>query len=87
MRRARRVRRRADALAAAASSLEDERRMLLRYREFFQAFEALAGRELTWPDGQAFYVVLRAGAGGAADGTRQKRLEDAVGGGCRVAAP
>ena len=38
---------------------------LLRYREFFQAFETLIGQELTWPDGQAFYVVLRAGAGGA----------------------
>lgn len=78
-RRARRVRRRADALASAASSLEGERALLLRYREFFQVFEALAGRELTWPDGQAFYVVLRAGPSAAlADLTR--RLEEALGG-------
>jgi len=65
VRRARRVRRRAESLAHTQAALEDERRLLLRYREFFQAFEALVGQELTWPDGQAFYVVLRAGAGGA----------------------
>jgi V/A-type H+/Na+-transporting ATPase subunit I len=79
MRRARRVRRHADALAQARSALEDERSLLLRYREFFQAFEALVGHELTWPDGQAFYVVLRAGAGGALTELR-RRLEEAVGG-------
>ena len=79
MRRARHVRRRADALLQATSALEDERSLLLRYREFFQAFEALVGHELTWPDGQAFYVVLRAGAGGALAELR-RRLEDAVGG-------
>jgi V/A-type H+-transporting ATPase subunit I len=76
-RRARRVRRRADALALATSSLEDERSLLLRYREFFQVFETLIGRELTWPDGQAFYVVLRAGAGGAV-GELRRRLEEAL---------
>ncbi|HET7219677.1 MAG TPA: V-type ATPase 116kDa subunit family protein, partial [Vicinamibacterales bacterium] len=79
MRRARQVRRQADALAQATSALEDERSLLLRYREFFQAFEALVGHELTWPDGQAFYVVLRAGAGGALTELR-RRLEEAVGG-------
>ena len=79
IRRARNVRRQADALALATSALEDERSLLLRYREFFQAFEALVGHELTWPDGQAFYVVLRAGAGGALTALRQ-RLEEAVGG-------
>ena len=79
MRRARRVRRQADALALATSALEDERSLLLRYREFFQAFEALVGHELTWPDGQAFYVVLRAGAGAALPELR-RRLEEAVGG-------
>ena len=39
--------------------------MLLRYQEFFSAFEPLLARELAWPDGHAFYVVLRAGAGDA----------------------
>jgi V/A-type H+-transporting ATPase subunit I len=77
--RARRLRRRAEALALAQGALEDERSLLLRYREFFQVFEALAGHELTWRDGQAFYVVLRAGAGGALPELR-RRLEDAVGG-------
>jgi len=79
MRRARRVRRQADALAQATSALEDERSLLLRYREFFQAFEALVGHELTWPDGQAFYVILRAGAGSALTELK-RRLEEAVGG-------
>ena len=79
VRRARRTRRQADALALTTASLEEERSLLLRYREFFQGFEALAGHELTWPDGQAFYVVLRAGAGSALAELRH-RLEEAVGG-------
>jgi V/A-type H+-transporting ATPase subunit I len=77
-RRARRVRRRAEAVASAQSRLADERARLLRYREFFEAFESLAGRELTWPDGQACYVVLRAGTGTALT-ELERRLEDAVG--------
>jgi V/A-type H+-transporting ATPase subunit I len=79
VRRARHLRRRADALASTISSLEDERSLLIRYREFFQVFEALVGRELTWPDGQAFYVVLRAGAGTALTDLR-RHLEEALGG-------
>jgi V/A-type H+-transporting ATPase subunit I len=79
VRRAHRARRRADALALATASLEDERSLLVRYREFFQVFEALAGHELAWPDGQAFYVVLRAGAGSVLAELR-RRLEEAVGG-------
>ncbi|MFO0597985.1 MAG: V-type ATPase 116kDa subunit family protein [Myxococcaceae bacterium] len=59
---ARRTRRAAARLERHRAALDDERVMLLRYREFFTAFEALVGHELTWPDGQAFYVVLRAGA-------------------------
>jgi V/A-type H+-transporting ATPase subunit I len=78
VRRARRLRRRSEALAQARSRLEDERAVLLRYREFFQVFETLAGHELTWPDGQAFYVVLRAGTGAALIELGQ-RLGDAVG--------
>ena len=39
--RARRVRRRADALTVRRASFEGERALLLRYREFFQVFEAL----------------------------------------------
>jgi V/A-type H+-transporting ATPase subunit I len=78
VRRARRARRRADRLALAQSRLEDERASLLRYREFFQVFEALAGHELTWPDGQAFYVVLRAGTGTALT-ELEHRLEEAAG--------
>jgi V/A-type H+-transporting ATPase subunit I len=77
-RRVRRVRRRAEALASAQSRLDDERARLVRYCEFFQGFESLAGRELTWPDGQAFYVVLRAGTGTAMT-ELERRLEDAVG--------
>jgi V/A-type H+-transporting ATPase subunit I len=78
-RRARRVRRRAEALTASATALDEERTLLLRYREFFSAFESLAGRGLTWPDGQAFYVVMRAGAGAALVELR-RQLEEALGG-------
>ena len=79
LRRARRVRRRADAIARSEASLEGERSLLLRYREFFEVFEALARGELTWPDGQAFYVVLRAGARATLTELK-RRLEQAVGG-------
>jgi V/A-type H+-transporting ATPase subunit I len=79
VRRARLVRRRADALASAASALDDERSLLLRYREFFRVFETLVGQELAWPDGQAFYVILRAGAGSAI-GELRRRLEEALAG-------
>jgi V/A-type H+-transporting ATPase subunit I len=79
LRRARRIRRDADRLVRARTNLEDERVLLLRYREFFQAFESLVGHELTWPDGQAFYVVLRSGAGSALAELRRS-LETAVSG-------
>ncbi len=75
---ARRMRRQAEALAAAIAALEDERVLLLRYREFFAAFEPLLGHEMTWPDGRAFYVVLRAGAADAV-GRLKTSLEAAVG--------
>ena len=75
---ARRARRKAAALATRTAALEDERVMLLRYRDFFAAFTGLLGHELSWPDGQAFYVVLRKGAAGAVLELR-KSLEAAVG--------
>lgn len=78
-RRARRVRRHAVRLHLARAGLEDERVLLLRYQEFFEAFESLVGHELTWPDGQAFYVVLRAGAGSALSELK-RTLETAVSG-------
>ena len=77
--RAGRARRKAEKLARATAALEDERTLLRRYAEFFKAFEALLGEELGWPDGHAFYVVLRAGAADAADRLRAS-LEAAVGG-------
>ena len=79
VRRARRIRRQAERLHLAEAALDDERLLLLRYREFFQAFESLVGHELTWPDGQAFYVVLRRGAQ-AALGELKRSLEAAVSG-------
>ena len=77
--RARRVRRRADAVTAKRASLEEERALLLRYREFFKVFEVLAGQEVTWPDGQAFYIVLKAGVEAVLPDLR-RRLDEAVGG-------
>jgi vacuolar-type H+-ATPase subunit I/STV1 len=79
VRRARRVRRRADALTVTRASLEEQRSLLLRYGEFFRVFEALAGYELTWPDGQVFYVVLKAGAESVLPDLK-RRLDEAVGG-------
>jgi V/A-type H+-transporting ATPase subunit I len=79
VRRARRIRRHSGAIERSHVALEDERGLLLRYREFFLVFEALAGGELTWPDGQAFYVVLRAGASATLKELK-RRLDDAVGG-------
>jgi V/A-type H+-transporting ATPase subunit I len=61
------------------TALEDERTLLLRYQEFFQVFEALARRDLTWPDGQAFYVVLRP-EGGNIVAELTRRLEEALDG-------
>lgn len=57
-----RVRRQAERLARTAGALADERVLLKRYEEFFHAFESLLGHELSWPDGHAFYVVVREGA-------------------------
>jgi len=76
---ARRTRRKAEALARQQSALADERVLLLRYREFFRAFAPLLDRELTWPDGHAFYVVLREGAGDRVERLRAS-LEAAVDG-------
>lgn len=75
---ARRLRRRAEWLRNRRSALDDQRTALLRYREFFAAFESLIGHELAWPDGKAFYVVLRAGAARAVDELREA-LTKAVG--------
>jgi V/A-type H+/Na+-transporting ATPase subunit I len=57
-----RVRRRADRLALRAQALADERTLLVRYEEFFRAFESLLGHELAWPDSRAFYLIVRAGS-------------------------
>jgi len=75
---ARRLRRASGKVMKARAALDDERVMLLRYREFFSAFESLIGHELTWPDGKAFYVVLRAGSATAL-GELRKALTKAVG--------
>jgi V/A-type H+-transporting ATPase subunit I len=77
--RARRARRKAERIAHAIAALEDERTVLLRYEEFFRAFEPLLDSELAWPDGRAFYVVLRAGAADAVHRLRAS-LEAAVDG-------
>lgn len=79
VRRARQLRRRAERLHQSRAALDDERVLLLRYREFFDAFESLIGHELTWPDGQAFYVVLRAGAASAL-AELKRSIETAVSG-------
>jgi V/A-type H+-transporting ATPase subunit I len=74
-----RTRRRAERLAHAVTALGDERVLLLRYREFFRAFEPLLGHELGWPDGHAFYVVMRVGAAEAVDRLRASLDEAGLG--------
>lgn len=77
--RAGRVRREAERIQRALSSLADERSLLVRYEEFFRAFESLLGRELAWPEARAFYVIVRAGAEDMVPQLR-KSLETAVDG-------
>lgn len=74
---ARRVRRQAERLARDIAALDDERVLLLRYREFFAVFEQL-GHALIQPDRHAFYVVLRAGAADAVERLRSS-LQAAMG--------
>lgn len=74
----RRLRRQVERLEGERVRLDDQRTALLRYQEFFAAFEALIGHELAWPNGKAFYVVLRAGATRAVSELREA-LTKAVG--------
>lgn len=77
--RAGRVRREAERIQRALSSMADERALLMRYEEFFRAFESLLGHELAWPEARAFYVIVRAGAKDVVPQLR-KSLEAAVDG-------
>ena len=79
VRHARSLRRRATGLAEREIEFEEERNLLLRYREFFSAFEPLVAHERTWPEGQAFYIILRAGGTAALTELRQ-RLNTALSG-------
>jgi V/A-type H+/Na+-transporting ATPase subunit I len=79
VRHARYVRRCATGLAEREIEHEEERNLLLRYREFFNAFEPLVAQERTWPEGQAFYIILRAGSTAALTELRQ-RLNTALSG-------
>ncbi|HEU5169457.1 MAG TPA: hypothetical protein VFU46_02905, partial [Gemmatimonadales bacterium] len=57
---AHRVRRRVGALAGRAAALEEERALLARYRDFFEAFEALLRSRGGTAAATVFHVVLRA---------------------------
>ncbi len=76
---ARRTRRAAESIARGIHGLVDERVLLLRYEEFFRAFEPLTGHELAWPDSHAFYLLVRQGASELVS-QLEKTLETAVGG-------
>jgi len=55
------VRRAVDRLAARATSLEEERALILKYEHFFSAFRVLLESEARWPNATAYHVLLRTG--------------------------
>lgn len=59
LRIARRVRRAAEALARRRTALEEERALLLKYRDFFAVFEPLLRAESSVVDAVPYYLILR----------------------------
>ena len=73
-RTARRVRRALERLRARGAALEEERALILKYREFFDAFRSLLEAERRWPRTTAYHVLLRPG-----DADALPRLREALG--------
>ncbi len=58
-RRSRRARRSLDRLKERTASLQEERALVLKYRDYFSAFETLLKSQATWRNATAYHVVLR----------------------------
>jgi V/A-type H+-transporting ATPase subunit I len=56
-----RVRRAADRLKARATVIEEERALILKYREFFFAFRPMLEDEARWKNATAYHVLLKRG--------------------------
>lgn len=54
------TRRELEKMVKRRNVLEEERALILKYREFFSAFESLVSTERTWPNARAYHVILRA---------------------------
>jgi V/A-type H+-transporting ATPase subunit I len=55
------VRRAADRLKARATVIEEERALILKYREFFFAFRPMLEDEARWKNATAYHVLLKRG--------------------------
>ena len=60
-RRAARVRREVERLAARGAALAEERALILKYQPFFAAFRTLLEQKARWPNASAYHVLLKRG--------------------------
>jgi V/A-type H+-transporting ATPase subunit I len=65
------VRARAEALREEKDSLEEERALLARYRQFFSSFQSLTEATSRWPEAAAYHVILPGGGDGPLDFLRE----------------
>jgi len=70
-RSARRVRRGLERIRERETALEEERALILKYRQFFDAFRSLLEAERRWPRTTAYHVLLRPGDDDALPRLRQ----------------
>jgi V/A-type H+-transporting ATPase subunit I len=56
-----RLRRHTEKLGGRATSLEEERALILKYQHFFSAFRAMLESEARWPNAVAYHVLLKGG--------------------------
>lgn len=75
---ARRVRRAYERLEIGRAALTEERALILKYRDFFAAFESLMSAERGWPNARAYHVILRPEDTESAPALRA-RLADVIG--------
>ncbi len=80
---ARRTRRSADAIRMRVARREEERELLLRYRDFFLVFQAVLEAADGWKNARAFPVVLR-GEEAASVSAIRDGLRDMVGQGFEI---
>lgn len=69
-RRAWQVRRTTERMAAHAAEIEDERGLILKYKHFFTAFQALLESEAGWPNASAYHVLVKPGDAGTVPALR-----------------